>query len=74
LGADAIGISDRGRKMDLGVVLLVVVALWVGLFVVVLAMCKAASHADDNELGVQARPARRRHRRPHFHGLHLHRG
>jgi hypothetical protein len=60
--------------MDLGVVVLIVVAAWVGLFVVVLAMCKAASHADENELGVQEHVAQRRHRLPHFHGVHLHRG
>jgi hypothetical protein len=61
--------------MDLGVVVLIVVAAWVGLFVVVLAMCKAASHADAHELGVQDRAAPRHRRlRPHFHGLHLHRG
>ena len=61
--------------MDLGVVVLIIVTVWVGLFVVVLAMCKAASHADDNELGVNDRGAGQHHRlRPHFHGLHLHRG
>ena len=61
--------------MDLGVVALIVVAVWVGLFVVVLAMCKAASHADDQELGAQEHAAtRHRSLRPHFHGLHLHRG
>ncbi len=61
--------------MDLGVVVLIIVAAWVGLFVIVLAMCKAASHADDQELGVQERPAPSRRRlRPHFHGIHLHRG
>jgi hypothetical protein len=61
--------------MDLGVVVSIVVVAWFGLFFVVLAMCKAASHADDRELGVQAPPAPRRHRlRPHFHGVHLHRG
>ncbi|MGZ4182328.1 MAG: hypothetical protein ACXVUL_16790 [Solirubrobacteraceae bacterium] len=61
--------------MDLGVVVLIVVAAWVGLFVVVLAMCKAASHADDHEFGVSERGAPRQHRlRPHFHGIHLHRG
>jgi hypothetical protein len=60
--------------MDLGVVVLIIVAVWVGLFVVVLAMCKAASHADDQELGVQDRPTTRHHRLPHFHGVHLHRG
>jgi hypothetical protein len=60
--------------MDLGVVVLIIVAVWVGLFVIVLAMCKAASHADDNELGVNERAASRHHRLPHFHGVHLHRG
>jgi predicted secreted protein len=60
--------------MDLGVVVSIVVIAWLGLFVVVLAMCKAASHADHQELGVSD-PAPRQHRlRPHFHGLHLHRG
>lgn len=61
--------------MDLGVVVLIIVTAWVGLFVVVLAMCKAASHADDQELAGQER-AEPRHRRirPHFHGVHLHRG
>ncbi len=61
-------------NMDLGVVLLIIATAWVGLFVVVLAMCKAASHADDNELGVQERATSRRHRLSHFHGLHLPRG
>jgi hypothetical protein len=42
--------------------------------VIVLAMCKAASHADDNELGVNERAVSRHHRLPHFHGVHLHRG
>ena len=61
--------------MDLGVVVLIIVAAWVGLFVVVLAMCKAASHADDQESGASERAAQRQHRlRPHFHGIHLHRG
>lgn len=60
--------------MDLGVVVLIIVTAWVGLFVIVLAMCKAASHADDNEFGVQERAASRRHRLPHFHRLHLPRG
>lgn len=61
--------------MDLGVVVSIIVVAWVGLFVVVLTMCKAASHADDQELGINDRPAPRRHSlRPHFHGLHLHRG
>ena len=60
--------------MDLGVVVLIIVTVWVGLLVVVLAMCKAASHADDNEFGVRERTASRRHRLPHFHGLHLPRG
>jgi hypothetical protein len=60
--------------MDLGVVVLIIVAVWVGLFVVVLAMCKAASHADDQELGVQERSGSRQHHLPHFHGFHLHRG
>jgi hypothetical protein len=61
--------------VDLEVVVLIVVALWVGLFVLVLAMCKAASHADERELAVERRVARpERRRRPHFHGLHLHRG
>jgi hypothetical protein len=62
--------------MDLGVVVLIVVAAWLGLFVVVLAMCKAASHADDQEFAVQDRAAAPRHSRlrPHFHGFHLHRG
>ena len=60
--------------MDLGVVVLIIVTVWVGLFVVVLAMCKAASHADNNELGVQERADSRRQRLPHFHGIHLHRG
>jgi hypothetical protein len=59
--------------MDLGVVVLIIVAAWIGLFVVVLAMCKAASHADDNEFGVRGAPQHRR-LRPHFHGVHLHRG
>jgi len=61
--------------MDLGVVVLIIVVAWVGLFAAVLAMCKAASHADDNEFGVQDRGAPQRRRlRPHFHGVHLHRG
>jgi hypothetical protein len=61
--------------MDLGVVVLIIVAAWLGLFVVVLAMCKAASHADDSEFGMQGQAAPRKHRRlPHFHGVHLHRG
>jgi predicted secreted protein len=61
--------------MDLGVVVLIIVAAWIGLFAVVLAMCKAASHADDNEVGVQESGAPQPRRlRPHFHGLHLHRG
>jgi hypothetical protein len=61
--------------MDLGVVVLIIVAAWLGLFVVVLAMCKVASHADDHEFGVEDRGAPQRRRlRPHFHGLHLHRG
>jgi hypothetical protein len=60
--------------MDLGVVVLIIVTAWVGLFVIVLAMCKAASHADDSELGVQERAGSRHHRLPHFHGIHLHRG
>jgi hypothetical protein len=60
--------------MDLGVVVLIIVAAWVGLFAVVLAMCKAASHADDNELGVKERAVSRQHRLPHFHGVHLRRG
>ena len=60
--------------MDLGVVVLIIVTAWVGLFVVVLAMCKAASHADDNELGVNERTVSRQHRLSHFHGFHLHRG
>ena len=60
--------------MDLGVVALIIVTVWVGLFVVVLAMCRAASHADDNELGVQERSTARQRRLPHFHGVHLHRG
>ena len=59
--------------MDLGVVVLIIATVWIGLFVVVLAMCKAASHADDNELGVQER-APRQHHLPRFHGIHLHRG
>jgi hypothetical protein len=62
--------------VDLGVVALIIGSLWVGLFVLVLAMCKAASHADKREQTLErrrvARPARLR--RPHFHGLHLHRG
>jgi hypothetical protein len=37
-------------------------------------MCKAASHADDNELGVQERATSRQHRLPHFHRVHLPRG
>jgi hypothetical protein len=60
--------------MDLGVVVLIIVAAWIGLFVVVLAMCKAASHADDNEFGVPEHTAPRKHRLPHFHGVRLHRG
>jgi len=60
--------------MGLGVVVLIIVTAWVGLFVVVLAMCKAASHADDNELGVEERAGSRQHRLPRFHGVHLHRG
>ncbi|MGZ4233717.1 MAG: hypothetical protein ACXVUE_24500 [Solirubrobacteraceae bacterium] len=61
--------------MDLGVVVSIVVVAWVGLVVVVLAMCKAASHADDQELAVQELAAPRRRRvRPRFHGVHLHRG
>ena len=60
--------------MDLGVVVLIIVTAWVGLFVVVLAMCKAASHADDNELGANERVVSRQHHLPHFHGIHLHRG
>lgn len=60
--------------MDLGVVVLIIVTAWVGLFVVVLAMCKAASHADDNELGVNERAVSRQHRLRHFYGVHLHRG
>jgi hypothetical protein len=60
--------------MDLGVVLLIIVTAWVGLFALVLAMCKAASHADDNELGVNERAVSRQHRLPRFHGVHLHRG
>jgi hypothetical protein len=65
---------EKGR-MDLGVVVSIVVLAWLGLFVVVLAMCKAASRADDEELGVQERaePSHRR-LRPHFQGIHLHRG
>ena len=61
--------------MDLGVVVLIVVAAWIGLFVVVIAMCRAASHADDQEFGAQEHvPTTHRRLRPHFHGLHLHRG
>ena len=60
--------------MDLGVVVLIIVTAWVGLFVVVLAMCKAASHADDNELGVDERAVSLQHRLPHLRGVHLHRG
>jgi hypothetical protein len=60
--------------MELGVVVLIVAIAWLGLFVVVLAMCKAASHADDQELGVHERGASRQRHLPHFHGLHLHRG
>ena len=61
--------------MDLGVVVLIIVAAWLGLFVVVLAMCRAASHADDQELGAtQQTPTPDRRLRPHFHGVHLHRG
>lgn len=60
--------------MDLGVVVLIIATVWIGLFVVVLAMCKAASHADDNEFGVQERSTRRQHHLPRFHGIHLHRG
>jgi predicted secreted protein len=60
--------------MDLGVVALIIATVWIGLFVVVLAMCKAASHADDNEFGVQERSAPRQHHLPRFHGIHLHRG
>jgi hypothetical protein len=60
--------------MDLGVVLLIIVTAWVGLFALVLAMCKAASHADDNELGVNERAVSHQHRLPRFHGVHLHRG
>ena len=60
--------------MDLGVVVLIIVTAWVGLFVIVLAMCKAASHADDSELGVRERAGSRQHRLPHFHGIHLRRG
>jgi hypothetical protein len=50
------------------------VTAWVGLFVVVLAMCRAASHADDTELGVNDRGVSRQHRLPHLRGVHLHRG
>ena len=60
--------------MDLGVVVLIIAAVWVGLFVVVLAMCKAAAHADDNELGVREQSTARRRHLPRFHGVHLHRG
>ena len=60
--------------MDLGVVVLIIVTAWVGLFVVVLAMCRAASHADDTELGVNDRDVSRQHRLPHLRGVHLHRG
>jgi hypothetical protein len=61
--------------MDIGLVLLIVAVAWIAMFVVVLAMCRAASHADAQELKVQARAAPRQRRlRPQFHGLHLHRG
>jgi predicted secreted protein len=60
--------------MDLGVVALIVAVVWLGLFVVVLAMCKAASHADDQELGVHQRGVPRQRHLPRFHGFHLHRG
>jgi hypothetical protein len=61
--------------MELGLVVVVIVAAWLALFVVVLAMCKTASHADDRLYSVDERATPRHHRwRPHFHGLHLHRG
>lgn len=62
--------------MDLGVVVLIIVAAWVGLFVVVLAMCRAASHADDQEFGAhQPIPTTTHSRlRPQLHGVRVHRG
>jgi hypothetical protein len=61
--------------MELGLVVVVIVAAWLALFVVVLAMCKTASHADDRLYSVDEHPTPRHHRlRPHFHRLHLHRG
>jgi hypothetical protein len=62
--------------VDLGTVVLIIGSLWVGLFVLVLAMCKAASHADEREHTLERRRVARpeRVRRPRFHGLHLHRG
>jgi hypothetical protein len=61
--------------MDLGVVVVIIAVAWLALFVLVLAMCRAASHADAQELRVQDHVAPRQRRlRPHFHGLHLHRG
>jgi hypothetical protein len=62
--------------VDLGIVVLIIGSVWVGLLVLVLAMCKAASHADEQEHTLERRRAARpgRVRRPRFHGLHLHRG
>jgi hypothetical protein len=62
--------------VDLAVVVPIIGSLWVGLFVLVLAICKAASHADERERTLQRRgvPRPERVRRPHFNGLQLHRG
>lgn len=63
--------------MDLVGIALVIVALWVGFVVLVLAMCKASSRADtDDERrfaeGIEL-PERRRVHLPHLVGTHRHR-
>jgi hypothetical protein len=63
--------------MDLVGIALVIVALWVGFVVLVLAMCRASSRADaDDERrfadGIEL-PERRRVHLPHLVGTHRHR-
>lgn len=62
--------------MDLAVVVPIIGSLWVGLFVLVLAICKAASHSDERERTLEWRRVARpeRVRRPRFDGPHLYRG
>jgi hypothetical protein len=60
--------------MDLGVAAIILVAVWIGVFVVVLAMCKMAARGDDQLYGRTERATRPDRVRPRLHGLRLNRG